>query len=202
MLANNMHSAVTQALRACGRTTLTAKPLASTTSRVALTRRSFLIVPSYNKVRLTVRGYATATATKKKTTTAAKKPAAKKAAPRVAKAAGKKKPVAKKAAAKAKPKKAAVKKPVKRVKKEISPEKKALLLKRELKKKAMINAEPKQLPINQWVLYLHDNMKGTQTAKEDFSEKIKAIHAQWTNLSAAEKEVSPFSRPPPTLFCA
>lgn len=187
-----MQSALIQALRACGRTTITAKPLASTTSRVALTRRTFLIAPSY-KARIAARGYATATATKKKATPTTKKPTAKK--PAVKKAAAKpaaKKAVAKtaKGKAKAKPKKAAVKKPVKRVKKEIDPEKKAVLVRRELKRKALINAEPKQLPTTTWVLFLQDHLKGAQGGDFNFATKIKEVHAQWVNVSPAEKEVS------------
>lgn len=188
MLAKNMQRAVTHGLRACSRAALGTKTIASTTTRVAFVRHTFLIAPSY-KARLAVRGYATATATKK---TTAKKPAAKKTAPRASKAAGGKKTAAK---AKAKPKKVAVKKPVKKVKKEVDPEKKALLLKRELKKKALINAEPKQLPIAPWVLFLNDHIKGSKVPEGTFGDRIKEVQALFKNASSSEIAVSPLSRP-------
>lgn len=182
MLATTMQSVVAQALRACGRT------IPSTTSRVTFARRTFLVAPSY-KARFAARGYATATATKKATSTA-KKPAATKTRTAAGKsAAAKKKPAAKRKP-KAKAKKAVPKKPVKKAKREISPERKAALLKTELRKKSLLNKEPKQAASSQWMVYLVDNIKGNTTLKSDFGPKVKELSAQFKNLSASEKQVS------------
>lgn len=191
MLATTMQSVVAQALRVCGRT------IPSTTSRVIVARRTFLVAPSF-KAGLAARGYATATATKKATT--AKKPAAKKTRSATSKsAAAKKKPAVKrKVKAKAK-KKAAPKKPVKRAKREVSPERKALLLKRELRKKSLRNMEPKQVASTQWMVFLSDHIKGDKTLKDDFSARLKDLSAQFKNLSSLEKQVSLLLRPHKSL---
>lgn len=189
-----MQSAVVQAMRACGRTTLAASSLSGTAARVVAGRRTFLVAPSY-KARLAVRGYATAVATKKKATTSsrttAKKPAAKKATGgrRTTKAtAAKKKPVVKSRKVAPKKKTAVKKKPVKR---EILPERKLLLTKRALRKKALLHGEPKQLPSTMWMVYVSNTMKSSPAANVEFGPRMKAVSAQFKTLSAAEKEVSP-----------
>lgn len=201
MIASNMQTAVAQALRACGRTTLTGKPLA------AFARRAFFVTPSY-KARLAVRGYATATATKKATTTkaakttsaakaAAKKPVARtKTATKAAgtkKATAAKKATTAKKAAKPKAKKKVVAKPVKKAKKakkEVSPERKAALQKRELRSKALLYGEPKNLPSTAWLVYVTDRVRGTAALNVNFADKIREISAQWNDLSDAEKQAS------------
>jgi hypothetical protein len=175
-----MRSAVSQALRPCARGLSTK----SQPSRVALMRRSFLVAPSY-KLRVAVRGFATATARKTTGRTAAKpaaKPKAKvKATTTKAKAA---KAPAKKKKAAAQPKKPAARK------KELGPEEKERLLKRELRKKSLINQEPKQLPTTRWMLHIRNNLKGKPaTGVRDIAEKMPGLAVEFKSLSTAELEV-------------
>lgn len=206
MLANTMHSAAAQAMRACGRTLPAVQSLSanSAASRVVLARHAFLITPSY-KARIAARGYVTATATKTKpkprtaAATAGRKPAAKKA-PVKAKAT-KKAPVKAKAKPKAKPKKKAVakkpvKKVVKKVKKEPSEAKKAALLKRDLKKIALFNGEPPKLPYTNWLAYTSERHEGARNSEASFGERIKSFSVDFKNLPASEISVShPCKRP-------
>lgn len=195
MLANTMHSAAAQALRACGRTLPAVNSLATTSavSRVLLTRHTFLITPAY-KARLAPRGYATATATKTKprTTTAAaakKKPAAKKAPVKAkAKAKATKKPV-KKAKAKPAKKKPVAKKP-KKVKKEPSEATKLATLKRTLKQAALYNKEPTRLPNSAWTVFASEKHSQLSASDGSFADKTRAIAADFKNISASEKSVS------------
>lgn len=195
MLANTMHSAAAQALRACGRTSPAVKSLTTTSavSRVLLARHTFLVTPAY-KARLAPRGYATATATKTKprttpTAAAKKKPAAKKA-PVKAKAKPKaaKKPVKK---AKAKPaKKKPVAKKAKRVKKEPSEETKLATLKRTLKQTALINKEPAKLPYTPWLVFSVEQHTKLSDFDGSFVDKVRTIAADFKNISASERSVS------------
>lgn len=191
-------SAVAHALRAYGRT-LPTKPLASTLSRVILARPSFLIAPSYK-----ARGYATAT--KKATTTAkAKKPAAKKPAARKTTAAatkgkGKTASATKKTATKTvkKPKKAAPKKAPKRVvdpaKLERKKEREKALLKRELKKQALVNKEPAKASVSSWGVYLTNAIKGENFTRDEFGTKIRDIAAKFKTISPEELQVRSFAQ--------
>lgn len=196
MLANSMPSAAAQAMRACGRSLPAVKFLAATSaaSRALLSRHSFLITPGY-KARIAVRGYATATATKTKSPTAAavkRKPAAKKAPVKAkAKAKATKKPVK----AKAKPKKKAVakpKKPVKKVKAKKQPT--VAELKRDLKRVALYHNEPTQLPTSTWTVYNTESYANGNAGASGtpFGDRIKSIAAGYKNISASEKSVSHF----------
>ncbi|KAH8745471.1 hypothetical protein F5883DRAFT_587061 [Diaporthe sp. PMI_573] len=176
MLSATMRSAVAQALRKCAR----GLPAKSLPSRVALVRRSFLVAPSY-KSRVAVRGFATATASKTTGRTAAKSATKTKATPKAKATTTKAKKTAKAAA---KPKK-----PVARKKKDLSPEKKELLLKRELKKKSLINREPKRLPGSRWLLHVSDALKGKpSTGVSGTKERMTALSAEFKSLSPAELE--------------
>ncbi|KAJ0121385.1 hmg box protein [Diaporthe amygdali] len=181
MLPATMRSAVTLALRPCARG-LTAKSLPS---HGALVRRSFLIAPSY-KSRVAVRGFA-ATATASKTTgrTAAK--AATKPKPKP-KAKAKATTTKAKKTAKAPAKKAAAKPAAGRKKKEISPEKRKVLLRRELKKKAMLNQEPKNLPTNPWLVFSTTALKAQAGGVSVISSRVPALAAEFKNLSSSELE--------------
>lgn len=185
MLSATMRSAVAQALRQCAR----GLPAKSLPSRVALVRRSFLVAPSY-KLRVAVRGFATATASKT-TGRSVAKPATKTKAKPKAKAKATTTKAKKTAKAPAKKKAAAKpKKPVARKKKELSPEKKELLLKRELKKKSLINREPKRLPGSRWLLHVSDALKGKpSTGVSGTKERMTALSAEFKSLSPAELEV-------------
>ncbi|CAN8099313.1 unnamed protein product [Discula destructiva] len=177
MLTNIMHSAVVaHAMRACG--------------RAFIARPTFLIASSY-KARAAVRGYATATATKKRTTTTtttkprataakAKKPAAKKA-PVKAKAKAKKPAKAKKVVAK--------KKPLKKPPTKASEARKAAEAKRELRKVALYAEDPKRLPDSLWQIYVTEHFKkGSWSPSErSFAETMAGFSADFKNLSASEK---------------
>ncbi|KAI3400248.1 hypothetical protein diail_3629, partial [Diaporthe ilicicola] len=182
MLSATMRSALTQPLRPCARG-LQAKSLLS---RGALVGRSFLIASSY-KSRVAVRGFATATASKTTGRTAAKKPATKtktnsKSKATTIKAKKTAKAPAKKKAA-AKPKKPVVKK------KEIDPEKKKILLRRALKKTALLNQEPKNLPAHPWLVFLTRNVQGEKIAgPKGMAQRIQAISAEFKGLSPAQLE--------------
>ncbi|POS76437.1 HMG box protein [Diaporthe helianthi] len=187
MLSATMRSAFTQALREGAR----GQPLRSLPSRVGLIRRSFVVAPGY-KSTVTVRGFATATASKKTGRTAAKpaKPATKtKAAPKAKAATTKAKktakaPVKKKKAA-AKPKKTTTGRP----KKELSPDEKQAVLKRELKKVSLINKEPKRLPSTRWMLHVSNSLKGKpSTGISDTNQKLPIIAAEFKALPLAELE--------------
>lgn len=191
MLSTMVRSAMTQALRTCGHG-LQAKSLLS---RGVLVRRSFLVAPGY-KSRVAARGFATATASKTTGGTAAKKPATKTKTKTSAKAKAKatttrakktaKAPAKKKKAA-AKPKKPVVKKK----KKEVSPEKQKLLLKRQLKKTALLNQEPKNLPMHPWLVFVSRSFKSESLAGEKAGiDRMPAISAEYKGLSSAELEVS------------
>ncbi|KAJ4416349.1 hypothetical protein N0V82_006786 [Gnomoniopsis sp. IMI 355080] len=198
MLASRVPSAVAHAMRACGRTLPADKSMpafgpSSTTSRV-LARRTFLITPSY-KARVAVRGYATAsaTATKKapatrsnKTRIAPANPQRKRPAAKKATTKAKAKPKAKKA--KAKPKKA-VKKKSGPAKKPLSPEKKAILEKRELKKVALLNGEPKRETISLWTTYVAERVKNESIAGpgKDFGEVMKRLSVDFKSISSSDK---------------
>lgn len=194
-----MQFAVAKALRACGRTrALPAMPLTSgTISRAALSRRTFLIAPSY-KGRLAVRGYATATATKK--TTAAKKTPAKKTVSATGKSAAaakaKKKTTAAKKKAAPKAKKAAPKKAAPKKKEAKPPSKTALhrqkvQLRKELKEKALLHQGPKKAGWSAWQVYLFDRVKAsTELSTTGFTSSVLAISAAFKNLPPAEKQVS------------
>ncbi|KAG8165374.1 hypothetical protein KVR01_005649 [Diaporthe batatas] len=189
MLSATMRSTLTQALRQCAR----GQPPRALPSRVALVRHSFLVAPSY-KARVAVRGFATATASKTTGRTAAK-PATKKKATTKTKAAPKAKAKATatkaKKATKAPAKKKAVAKPKKPVarKNAMSPEKKELLVKRELKKVALMFKEPKQLPASPWLLYVSNALKGQPSAGlSDTHQKLRALSADFKALSPAEME--------------
>lgn len=186
MLSATMRSAVTQALRPCAR----GIPAKSLPSRGALVRRSFLVAPSY-KLRVAVRGFATATASKTTGRTTAKSATKTKAAPK-AKARATTTKANKTAKAPAKKKKAAAKpkKPVVRKKKELSPEQKQLVLRRELKKKSLVGQEPKQLPQTKWVVFMSNAVKGKPSSGiSDTGQRISAIAAEFKSLSPAELEV-------------
>ncbi|KKY32928.1 putative hmg box protein [Diaporthe ampelina] len=189
MLSATMRSAVTQPLRPLARV-IAANSLPS---RGALVRRGFLVAPSY-KLRVAVRGFATATASKTTGRTAAKSATKTKAAPKpqakatatkakkTAKAPAKKK----KAAAKPKPK---PKKPVARKTKEMSPEKKQVVLRRALKKAALLGQEPKSLPATKWVVFMSAALKGKPSSGlNDTRQRIPAIAAEFKSLSPAELE--------------
>lgn len=186
MMTMPMRSAVAQALRASGRG-LQAKSL---TSRVA----GFLIAPSY-KSRVAARGYATATAAKKTTTAAAKKPATKKPA-------AAKKPAAKKTTAKtatkakktvkstkkavAKPKKPAAKK------REVNPERQKLLLRRALKKTALLHQEPKGLPASAWLVFTSQAIKADSSVHgpATLGPKMQGLAVEFRSLSPDDRKVS------------
>lgn len=183
MLSMPIRSVVAQALRA-GSHGLPAKSLSA---RVAVVGRSFLVAPSY-KSRVAARGFATATA--KKTTTAkkpaakktAKKPAAKKAASKKSATATKAKKKTKKAAAK--PKKAAAKKPV-------NPERQKILLRRELKRAALLNQEPKNLPASAWLVFTSQAIKSDTSVRgpSTLGPKMQSLAVEFRSLSSSEKQV-------------
>ncbi|KUI66166.1 Non-histone chromosomal protein 6 [Cytospora mali] len=175
MLSMPMRSAAAQALRVYGRG-LFAKSL---TSRVG---RSFLVAPSY-KSRVAAHGYATATA--KKTTAAAKKPAAKKPA---AKKAGAK--TATKAKKTAKPTKKAAAKPKKAAKRPVNPERQKILLRRELKKKALLNQEPKNLPMSAWLVFTSQAIKADNGIRGPLTlgPKMASLATEFKALSPADKQ--------------
>lgn len=183
MLSATMRSAVTQALRPCAN----GLPAKSLPSRAALVRRSFLVAPSY-KSRVAVRGFATATASKTTGRTAAKPATKTRAAPKSKATTTKAKKTAK---APAKKKKAAAKpkKPLARKKKEVDPEKKQALLKRELRKKSLINQEPKGLPATRWVVFMSAALKGKSSGLNDTRTRMPALAAEFKSLSPAELEV-------------
>lgn len=194
MLSMTMRSAAAQALRACARGLPTKSSL---TSRVG---RSILVAPG-QEARVAARGYATATA--KKTTAAAKKPAAKKTTAAAKKSATKKtaakKPAAKKAAAK-KPKKAVAKKPKKVAakKRPVNPERQKLLLKRELKKTALLHQEPKNLPASAWLIFTSNGIKsdGTINGPATLGPKMASLAVEFRNLSPTERQVCNTIGPP------
>ncbi|KUI54026.1 Non-histone chromosomal protein 6 [Cytospora mali] len=181
MLSMPMRSAAAQALRVCGR----GLPAKSLTSRVG---RSFLVAPSY-KLRVAARGYATATATK--TTAAAKKPAAKKTAAKkpAAKKAGAKK-TATKAKKSAKPTKKAAAKPKKAAKRPVNPERQKILLRRELKRKALLNQEPKNLPMSAWLVFTSQAIKADNGVRgpETLGPKMASLATEFRALSPADKQ--------------
>ncbi|ROV99901.1 hypothetical protein VMCG_06205 [Cytospora schulzeri] len=182
MLSMPMRSAVAQAVRVSGR----GLPAKSLTSRVA----GFLVAPGY-KSRVAARGYATATA--KTTTAAAKKPAAKKtvaekkpAAKKTAKTATKGKKVVKSTKkAAAKPKKAAPKK-----KKEVNPERKKMLLRRALKKTALLFQEPKNLPQSAWLTFTSQAIKADTTIRgpQTLGPKMSSLAADFKALSPTDRQ--------------
>lgn len=189
-----MPSTMTQALRACGRTLPTAKTLSvvgpSSSASRALTRRAFLIAPSY-KARVAARAYttATATATKKAPTTRRARITPADAKP--------KKAAAKKAKAKPKAKKATkkvAKKKVVRAKKPLTPEKKATLEKRELKKVGLLYGEPKQETGSVWTTYVAERIKNENVdgPNKNFGEVMTRLAADFKSVSASEKSVSSF----------
>lgn len=187
-----MRTVVAQALRAGGH----GLPAKSLSSRVAVVGRSFLVAPSY-KLRVAARGYATATATAKKTTTA-KKPAAKKPVAKkpVAKKAAAKKPAAKKTAKATKAKtvtkkKAAAKPKKKAAKKPVDKEKLAVLEKRQLKKTALLHEGPKNLPTVPWLVYTCDKIKGDTSlvGPAALGTKMTSLAAEFKTLTASDKEV-------------
>lgn len=136
-----------------------------------------------------MRGFATATASKTTGRTAAKPATKTKRAPKAKATTTKAKktakaPAKKKAAAKPK-------KPVVRKKREVSPEKKKALLKRELKKVALMFKEPKHLPATRWLLYVSNSLKGKPSVGiSDTKQRLPIISAEFKALSPAELEVS------------
>lgn len=177
-----MQSAVVNALVRAGARNAAAKSSATFTSRVALlSRGSFLVAPSY-KARSAVHGYATATATRTRTTTTKKtadkkSPAAKKTAPKRP-TASKKKLVAKKKAA---PKKKATR-PKRRA---LTEEEKKKAKKTAMRKLALLNKEPKQLPYTQWLVYMIEHVRGPVAGSN-----IKEVATQFKSLPQSEKQVS------------
>lgn len=188
-----MQSAVVNALMRASARSAALKSSTAITSRAApLSRGSFLITPSY-KARFAVRGYAAATATRSRTTaakTAAKKTPAKKAAPKktATKKAAAKKPAAKKPVSKKKkttPKKKAAPKKVKKVK---TDEEKLADQKKALKRTALLNKEPKQLPSTAWAVYNAQQLSSVGGAS--LPERVKTVAAQYKTISESEKQVS------------
>lgn len=178
MLSIPMRTAVT-ALRASSR----GLPAKSLTSRVA----GFLIAPGY-KSRVAARSYATATA--KKTTAAAKKPASKKTV-------AAKKPAAKKTATKAKKtvkstKKAAAKpkKPAAKKKKVVDPEKQKVLQRRALKRTALLHQEPKNLPASAWLVFTSQAIKADTSigGPGSLGPKMQSLSVDFRALSPGEKQ--------------
>ncbi|KAK0383342.1 hypothetical protein NLU13_9255 [Sarocladium strictum] len=158
---------LTSVARSALRRVLTRAPAATVSSAArAFPIRSALQIRSFTSSKPVCEAVAATSAGAKKSTVAKKRPAKK--------AATKKKVAAKKKAA---PKKK--KAPVKPKKKLTAEEKEADKIKL-LKKMALLN-EPKNLPVNTWLLYVSRNQKQQPT-----SETQKAIASAYHSLSATE----------------
>ncbi|KAI1501752.1 hypothetical protein F5X99DRAFT_381554 [Biscogniauxia marginata] len=179
---------------------LVATTLATSSARAVVLRRFAGLPASTSRFSFKiVRAYAAATVTKRKpaakgvknTSTAAKKPAAKKTtttAKKTTKAkAGTRTRTSTKAKTKTKPK-AKVKTRAKAKSKagrKPSPETLALRQRRELRKKALYT-EPKTLAERPWPLYLAEQTKGQTTDRDSMHQMVKDLAQQYKTLPASQ----------------